>query len=142
MRHAQDEFGLEAHEYELFLKIKASIASPGNIDWYGGMKKSLIDWARTQDLVVMNRLIGFESPKSLVFFESVLLETNDRAIRTDYLLRHYNETDAPGKNYNEDDFQGFLEEEPFMDVVKVNDGGVSMISPKKQDAARKKHFGQ
>jgi hypothetical protein len=87
-------------------------------------------------------LVGFESPRSLVFFEEILLERSERAIRTDYLLEDYNGLVAPGEHYDEDTFEDFLTSQPFMGVVKAGEGGVSMISPKKQDAARKKHFSQ
>ena len=52
----------------------------------------------------------------------------ETAVRTDYLLEDYDKIAAPGEAYNETTFETFLRSQPFMNVVKVGDGGVSIIS--------------
>ena len=139
LREAASSLGLLPHERDLHVQM---VVLNHQVDWRGGLKKAMVEWARLADKETMNRLVGFESPRSLEFFESVLLEKSEKAVRTDYLLKDYNALPAPGQPYDESSFESFLITEPFMDVVKPGDGGVSMISQKKQEQARKDHFSQ
>ena len=139
LREAAKSLGLEPHEHDLYVLM---IEVNSQINWVGSMTSELVNWVRNHDESTMHRLVGFESPRSLTFFEEVLLVKEENAVRTDYLLEDYNKIPAPGEAYNESTFETFLRSQPFMNVVKVGDGGVSMISRKKQEAARKKHFSQ
>jgi len=139
LREAAKSLGLEPHEHDLYVLM---IEVNSQINWVGSMTIELVNWVRNHDESTMHRLVGFESPRSLTFFEEVLLVKEENAVRTDYLLEDYNKIPAPGEAYNESTFETFLRSQPFMNVVKVGDGGVSMISRKKQEAARKKHFSQ
>jgi hypothetical protein len=139
LRQARETMGFEAHEHDLYVLMYETNA---HVNWSGPLKANMLQWARSVDRQLLLRLKGFESPRSLVFFEEVLLTMEDTAVRTDLMVEKYNTLDAPGGGLTEDEFEDFLELQPYHKVVSVNSSGVSLINLEHQAAARKKHLGK
>ncbi len=92
LRDAASSLGLEPHEHDLYVQM---VVLNDHINWGGGMMAAMVAWVRNAQR--NHAPIGWiESPRSLVFFEEILLERSERAIRTDYLLEDYNGLVAPG----------------------------------------------
>jgi len=89
--------------------------------------KISLKWARNATESQINRLSEFSSIRAMDFYD-FLFTVEEEIYRTDRLLKEYNKIKSPGINIkNEDDFETFLNEQPFPDVVKVTQGGLTNI---------------
>ena len=126
LRKAQDLYGVEPSDRQLYLNMAE--LNP-QVNWTGEWKNDLLDWADMADEEDFQRLQGFPDPKSMVFFEDVLMHIDENSVRTDFLIRDYNEIDAPGSFISdEDEFGDLLSMPCFRGIVKVGKLGVSTIN--------------
>ena len=94
----------------------------------------LQDWADMADQEDFARLQGFPHPKGMKFFEDVLMQLEESSVRTDYLMRDYNEIEAPGDFISDEaDFADLMSSKPFASLVKVGQGGVTQVDFDQRD---------
>ncbi|MDB2569316.1 helix-turn-helix domain-containing protein [Candidatus Poseidonia alphae] len=126
LRKAQDHYGVGADGRQLYLNMAE--LNP-QVNWTGEWKHDLLDWADLADDEDFQRLRGFPDPKSMVFFEDVLMQIDEDSVRTDFLIRDFNEIDAPGSFISDEaEFGELLAMPCFRDIVKVGKLGVSTIN--------------
>lgn len=126
LRKAQDHYGVGADGRQLYLNMAE--LNP-QVNWTGEWKHDLLDWADLADDEDFQRLRGFPDPKSMVFFEDVLMQIDEDSVRTDFLIRDFNEIDAPGSFISDEaEFEELLAMPCFRDIVKVGKLGVSTIN--------------
>ena len=130
LRKAQEQYGVEPNGRRLYLNMTE--LNP-QVNWTGEWKHDLLDWADLADDDDFHRLRGFPDPKSMVFFEDVLMMIDEDSVRTDYLIRDYNEVDAPGSFISEEvEFRDLLNMPCFKGIIKVGKHGVSTIDLKRR----------
>lgn len=126
LRKAQDHYGVGADGRQLYLNMAE--LNP-QVNWTGEWKHDLLDWADLADDEDFQRLRGFPDPKSMVFFEDVLMQIDEDSVRTDFLIRDFNEIDAPGSFISDEaEFGELLAMPCFRGIVKVGKLGVSTIN--------------
>ena len=126
LRKAQDHYGVGPDGRQLYLNMAE--LNP-QVNWTGEWKHDLLDWADLADDEDFQRLRGFPDPKSMVFFEDVLMQIDEDSVRTDFLIRDFNEIDAPGSFISDEaEFGDLLAMPCFRGIVKVGKLGVSTIN--------------
>ena len=126
LRKAQNHYGVGADGRQLYLNMAE--LNP-QVNWTGEWKHDLLDWADLADDEDFQRLRGFPDPKSMVFFEDVLMQIDEDSVRTDFLIRDFNEIDAPGSFISDEaEFGELLAMPCFRGIVKVGKLGVSTIN--------------
>ena len=126
LRKAQDHYGVGPDGRQLYLNMAE--LNP-QVNWTGEWKYDLLDWADLADEEDFQRLRGFPDPKSMVFFEDVLMQIDEDSVRTDFLIRDFNEIDAPGSFISDEaEFGELLSMPCFKGIVKVGKLGVSTIN--------------
>jgi hypothetical protein len=130
LRTAYQDYGVLPDNRQLFLNMDVMNIQ---VNWTGQWKTELLDWANMADQEDFRRLQGFPHPKAMKFFEDVLMQFDEPSVRTDYLMRDYNEIDVPGEFISdEESFSELLSKSCFKKIVKVGKGGVSTINFKSQ----------
>lgn len=126
LRRAQNHYGTGPDGRQLYLNMAE--LNP-QVNWTGEWKHDLLDWADLADDEDFQRLRGFPDPKSMVFFEDVLMQIDEDSVRTDFLIRDFNEIDAPGSFISDEaEFGELLAMPCFRGIVKVGKLGVSTIN--------------
>jgi hypothetical protein len=126
LRKAQDHYGVGSDGRQLYLNMAE--LNP-QVNWTGEWKHDLLDWADLADEEDFQRLRGFPDPKSMVYFEDVLMQIDEDSVRTDFLIRDFNEIDAPGSFISDEaEFGELLSMPCFKGIVKVGKLGVSTIN--------------
>jgi hypothetical protein len=130
LRTAYQNYGVLPDNRQLFLNMDVMNIQ---VNWTGQWKTELLDWANMADQEDFRRLQGFPHPKAMKFFEDVLMQFDEPSVRTDYLMRDYNQIEVPGEFIsNEESFSELLSKSCFKKIVKVGKGGVSTINLKSQ----------
>lgn len=126
LRRAQNHYGTGPDGRQLYINMAE--LNP-QVNWTGEWKHDLLDWADLADEEDFQRLRGFPDPKSMVFFEDVLMQIDEDSVRTDFLIRDFNEIDAPGSFISDEaEFGELLAMPCFRGIVKVGKLGVSTIN--------------
>ena len=125
LRQAMANYEVAADNRQLWLNMAEM--NP-QVNWTGEWKSDLLAWADCADQDDFNRLQGFPHPKAMMFFDDVLMTFDEASVRTDYLLKYYNEVNAPGDFISEEQqFSELMSQPCFGNIVKVGKGGVSSI---------------
>ena len=125
LRKAESRYGVSPNNRQLYLNM---VEINPLVNWTGEWKMDLLEWADLADEEDFQRLRGFPHPKAMKFFEDVLLLIDEESVRTDYLMRDYNEINAPGDFISdEEEFKKILSNSCFKNFVNVGKGGVSSI---------------
>ena len=126
LREAQYHYDVGPDGRQLYLNMAE--LNP-QVNWTGEWKHDLLAWADLADDEDFQRLRGFPDPKSMVFFEDVLMQIDEDSVRTDFLIRDFNEIDAPGSFISDEaEFGDLLAMPCFRGTVKVGKLGVSTIN--------------
>ena len=131
MRNAIHMYGVGPNCRQQYLNM---VEMNPQVNWTGEWKSELQVWAELADEDDFIRLQGFTHPKAMSFYEDVLMQFDEPSVRTDYLMRDYNEIDAPGDFISDEgDFADLMSSKPFASIVKVGKGGVTQIDFDQRD---------